>query len=371
MSLRLKACQNGPPTDAYTLLSRTKAVPIGEASFPSLIFLDALILSFPALVVPYWLAAPIRLEHVASASLAIACVGIANHAMNLHTREILSTTLLIAKLLAALALSNMMFSIFCYMFRFAWGDPVVFAAASIIAYPMMGFSRVIFSRRSSFRRCPTSARLPVSRADAAARQAIASSGTARAVKRAADVLGAGMLVLGLAPLMAIVALLVRMEDGGPALFRQSRVGLNGRPFDMLKFRSMCVNAESDGVARFTKERDERVSRIGRIIRRHRIDELPQLFNVLSGEMSLVGPRPERPTIVREVIARAAQYEVRHLVVPGMTGWAQINFPYGDSLDDVIAAAEYDLYYIAHRSLLFEFSILLRTTYVVLFGVGAR
>jgi len=291
--------------------------------------------------------------------------------MNLHYLKANSGDPLGGKLVASVLISNALFNMFCYAFAYNPWNAAIFAAVSMIAYPLMGFGRLFLLQKTSHDDWKPALSVPLSRADFAARRISSSSRVSRILKRVADVFVAGVLLVVFAPLMAVVSSLIWLDDGGPIVIRQRRVGLNGRTFDMLKFRSMHVNAEGDGVARFTAEHDRRISGIGRVIRRHRIDELPQLFNILKGEMSLVGPRPERPAFVQEAGARSPHYDARHLVVPGMTGWAQINYPYGDSIEDVIAVAEYDIYYISNWSLLFDVSIFLRTTYVVVFGVGAR
>jgi sugar transferase (PEP-CTERM system associated) len=192
-------------------------------------------------------------------------------------------------------------------------------------------------------------------------------------KRTLDVVGAAvLLVLGI-PAMAAVALGIWIESGGrgPILFHQTRVGLGGRPFRLHKFRSMRADAEADGVARWATVGDPRVTRLGRFIRKTRLDEMPQLFNVLRGEMSLVGPRPERPEFVQELSGRLRYYPERHRVKPGLTGWAQLNYQYGSSLDDAKKKLEYDLYYVKNASLFLDLVILLETVEIVLWGKGAR
>ncbi len=192
-------------------------------------------------------------------------------------------------------------------------------------------------------------------------------------KRALDLVGATvMLILG-SPVMVAVALGVWIESHGrgPILFHQTRVGLGERPFRLHKFRSMRADAEADGVARWAKVGDPRVTRLGRFLRRTRLDELPQLFNVLRGEMSLVGPRPERPEFVAELSGRLRYYRERHRVKPGLTGWAQLNYQYGSSIDDAKKKLEYDLYYVKTASLFLDLVILLETVEIVLWGKGAR
>ena len=192
-----------------------------------------------------------------------------------------------------------------------------------------------------------------------------------AVKRVLDVTVAAALIALTSPITLLVAVLIRLESSGPVLYRQERVGLHGRPFVLYKFRSMRQDAEAAGIPQWATVRDPRVTRIGRVIRDARIDDLPQLINVLRGEMSLVGPRPERPYFVNQLVARVPFYAQRHCVKPGITGWAQINAPYGASLDDARAKLRYDLYYAKNRSFVLDLWILLCTVQVVLFRQGAR
>jgi len=180
------------------------------------------------------------------------------------------------------------------------------------------------------------------------------------------------MVLAL-PLMLLIALLVKLEEGwrAPVLYRQRRVGLGGRLFDVIKFRSMRIDAECDGQARWAQKRDPRVTRVGAFMRKTRLDELPQLFNVLRGQMSLVGPRPERPQFVAELSEHIPYYVERHCVKPGITGWAQICYPYGSSEQDSLEKLQYDLYYVKNNSLLFDLTILLQTAEIVCMGKGGR
>jgi len=175
------------------------------------------------------------------------------------------------------------------------------------------------------------------------------------------------------PIMFASALAILIEDGWRAqiLYRQARVGRAGRPFQLLKFRSMRSDAETDGLARWAEKDDPRVTRVGGVMRKLRVDELPQLLNVLRGHMSLVGPRPERPHFVTELAQKIPYYVERHCVKPGITGWAQLCYPYGSSEQDAIEKLQYDLYYIKNNSLLFDLSILLQTVEVVFMGKGAR
>ena len=174
------------------------------------------------------------------------------------------------------------------------------------------------------------------------------------------------------PIMLLTALLIYLEDGrktGASVFyRQVRVGFDGKPFYILKFRSMKPDAEKNG-ARWASADDDRVTRIGKYIRKYRIDELPQLMNVLKGEMGFVGPRPERPEFVNELVKDIPYYSQRHNVKPGLTGWAQLKYPYGATAEDAQEKLKFDLYYIKHRSLLLDLMILIRTVEIVLFGKG--
>ncbi|HEX7046961.1 MAG TPA: TIGR03013 family XrtA/PEP-CTERM system glycosyltransferase [Gammaproteobacteria bacterium] len=199
----------------------------------------------------------------------------------------------------------------------------------------------------------------------------ADGGARRVLKRTFDLVAATLIVLPAAPLMLMCAFAIRIEDGGAVLFRQTRVGKNGREFRLVKFRSMREDAESDGVARWARRDDNRVTRVGRFLRKTRLDELPQLFNVIGGDMSLVGPRPERPEFVHELVRQIPYYEQRHAMRPGITGWAQLSYPYGASTRDALEKLKYDLYYIKNYSFAFDVAILLRTVEVVLFGKGAR
>ena len=190
-------------------------------------------------------------------------------------------------------------------------------------------------------------------------------------KRLFDLLvGAGVLVIGL-PIALLTSIAIFLEDRGPILYRQTRVGRNGRPFPMLKFRSMSVNAEPNGEAVWAVQNDPRVTRVGALIRKLRIDELPQVLNVLVGQMSFVGPRPERPEFVKELAQTIPYYPERHSVKPGITGWAQVRYRYGSSEQDAQDKLEYDLYYVKHHSLAFDLMVLLQTVEVVLFRIGSR
>ena len=191
------------------------------------------------------------------------------------------------------------------------------------------------------------------------------------VKRIFDIVASiGLLVLA-APVMVLAALLIMIEDGAPVFYRQERVGLGGRLFKVTKFRSMRRDAERDGKPRWASANDDRVTRIGRFIRKVRIDELPQLFNVLKGDMSLVGPRPERPFFVDQLTRDIPFYAVRHCVKPGVTGWAQVRYQYGSSVDDAINKLQYDLYYVKNHTLFLDTVVLFETVRVVLTGDGAH
>ena len=191
------------------------------------------------------------------------------------------------------------------------------------------------------------------------------------VKRIFDATLAALLLLLSLPVMFLAGVAILLESGKPIFIWQERVGRGGRSFLCVKFRSMRVDAEGDGVARWASANDSRITRVGRILRKLRIDELPQLFNVLSGEMSLVGPRPERPSFVAELKERIRFYDLRHSIKPGVTGWAQIRYPYGASVEDAERKLQYDLYYIKNHSLALDVLIIMETVRVVLFGEGAQ
>ena len=187
-------------------------------------------------------------------------------------------------------------------------------------------------------------------------------------------LSAGLLMLvATAPIMLLVALLSLIESRGkdPVLYHQLRVGLNGKSFRLHKFRSMRADAEADGVPRWAEENDVRITVLGKVLRKSRLDELPQIFNVIKGEMSLVGPRPERPEFVESLRARIPYYSERHRVKPGITGWAQLLYPYGSGEADAKRKLEFDLYYVKHTGIFLDMLVLLLTVQVVLLGKGAR
>ncbi len=191
------------------------------------------------------------------------------------------------------------------------------------------------------------------------------------VKRFFDLVASFILLVLALPVMLVTALAIVIEDRGPVFYRQIRVGQNGRQFKVTKFRSMRTDAEKDGKPKWASANDDRTTRIGRLIRKLRIDELPQLFNVLIGDMSLVGPRPERPYFVDQLTAEIPFYAVRHCVKPGVTGWAQVRYQYGASVDDAVQKLQYDLYYVKNHTLLLDLVVLAETVRVVLTGEGAQ
>ncbi|MBC7987297.1 MAG: TIGR03013 family PEP-CTERM/XrtA system glycosyltransferase [Sphingomonadaceae bacterium] len=192
-----------------------------------------------------------------------------------------------------------------------------------------------------------------------------------ALKRLFDIVASAALLLVTFPLIIVTAIIVRLDSKGPAFFRQSRVGLYGQEFEIAKLRSMRLDAEVAGEAQWAQHDDPRITRVGRIIRKLRVDELPQAWNVLKGEMSFVGPRPERRQFVDGLASHLRYYAERHMVKPGITGWAQINYPYGASLEDARHKLEYDLYYAKNYTPFLDVLILLQTVRVVLWPEGAR
>ncbi len=191
------------------------------------------------------------------------------------------------------------------------------------------------------------------------------------LKRAADVVLSTALLIVTAPLMLLVAGLVKLDSKGPILYKQERLGRNGQAFKLMKFRSMRADAEADSGPIWAAKNDDRVTRLGRIIRKLRIDELPQLINVLKGEMSFVGPRPERQHFVKQLVEKIPYYQLRMTVRPGLTGWAQVEYAYGATEEDALEKLKYDLYYIKNNNLLLDLWIVLKTVKVVLMGSGAR
>lgn len=193
----------------------------------------------------------------------------------------------------------------------------------------------------------------------------------RLTKRAFDLATASLVLAVMWPVMLLVAACVWLESGAPILYRQTRVGEDGLPFELVKFRSMRPDAEGDGVARWANLDDDRTTRVGRFIRSTRLDELPQLFNVLRGEMSFVGPRPERPEFVETLAREIRYYSIRHCMKPGLTGWAQLRYPYGASVLDAEEKLKFDLFYVKNHGLVFDLMILLQTVDAVMFRRGSR
>ncbi len=193
----------------------------------------------------------------------------------------------------------------------------------------------------------------------------------RWIKRSIDLIfSLGLAVLAF-PLMVLTSVAVAIESGRPVLYRQERVGENGRTFTLYKFRSMRLDAEEGGTPQWAIAGDSRITRVGLVIRKTRLDELPQLWNVVRGDMSFVGPRPERPYFVAELAKEIPFYQQRHAVKPGLTGWAQVKYRYGSSLEDAMEKLRYDLYYIKHLSIFFDLTIVFDTVKVVLFRKGAE
>jgi len=197
------------------------------------------------------------------------------------------------------------------------------------------------------------------------RQGRVSGALRTAVHRGVAFVG-GVLSL---PIALLTAILIKLDSPGPVLYSQERVGKNGRAFRVYKFRSMRTDAERDGPVWASREGDARVTRVGRVIRKIRVDEIPQFWNILRGEMNFVGPRPERPHFVRQLAEEIPFYEQRHLIPPGLTGWAQIKYPYGASIEDARQKLQYDLYYIKNQSLVLDAVILFETVKTILFGRG--
>lgn len=192
-------------------------------------------------------------------------------------------------------------------------------------------------------------------------------------KRLVDIVVSATLLLLAWPVMLLIALAIKIEDGAmsPVLYRQCRVGRGDEPIWVLKYRSMAVDAEADGKAVWATEDDGRITRVGRFLRQYRLDEIPQVLNVLRGQMSLVGPRPERPEFVDSLRDTIPYYSERHIVKPGVTGWAQLRYAYGSSAEDAIEKLQYDLYYVKNQSLMLDIMVILQTVEVVLWGKGAR
>lgn len=193
----------------------------------------------------------------------------------------------------------------------------------------------------------------------------------QAVKRGLDVVLSVVLLVVTLPLIGATALAIRIESPGSVFYLQKRVGLNGKTFDIIKFRSMAVDAEADGNAVWAARNDPRITDVGRIIRKFRIDELPQIINVMRGDMSFVGPRPERPEFVEQLTEKLGYYSERHRVKPGITGWAQLHYIYSDSIEGGLKKLQYDLYYVRHYSLLLDLFIVIQTVRVILWPSGVR
>lgn len=191
------------------------------------------------------------------------------------------------------------------------------------------------------------------------------------LKRALDIAASSIMLALLFPLIAATAIAVRMESAGPVFYRQQRVGFRGRRFMLTKFRSMRLDAEGDGMPQWATHNDARVTAVGAFIRKTRVDEIPQLFNVLRGDMSFVGPRPERPYFVEQLCQIIPYYEIRHRVKPGVTGWAQVNYSYGASIEDAWHKLQFDLYYIKYYSIIRDMVIMLQTIRVIVLPHGAR
>jgi len=198
------------------------------------------------------------------------------------------------------------------------------------------------------------------------RQAKLASVTRTAAHRLVAFIG---LILSL-PLVIVAAILVKIDSRGPVFYKQERVGKNGHTFVLTKFRSMRVDAEKEGPV-WASKGDDRTTRVGRVLRKTRVDEIPQFWNILKGEMNFVGPRPERPHFVAQLAEEIHYYEQRHLIEPGLTGWAQIKYPYGASIEDARQKLQYDLFYIKNQSLMLDAIIMFETIKIILFGRGAQ
>ncbi|MGH7158629.1 MAG: exopolysaccharide biosynthesis polyprenyl glycosylphosphotransferase [Acetobacteraceae bacterium] len=234
-----------------------------------------------------------------------------------------------------------------------------------VGVPLLGNDefRELWSRQVDFDRLQPGA--------FSALQGVEDSAVRRLARRALDIALSVVLLICSLPLALLAAMLIKLDSHGPVFYRQERVGLRGRPFQLLKFRSMQVDAEVDSGPHSAHLADLRVTRVGVLLRRTRIDELPQLWNVLRGEMGMIGPRPERPYFVARLAAELPSYQARSLVKPGITGWAQVNYRCGASIEDARVKLGYDLYYVKHRSVLLDLSILAATVRVVLFQERSR
>ena len=190
------------------------------------------------------------------------------------------------------------------------------------------------------------------------------------IKRYSDVVAAAAALFFFFPFCLLISLAIKLDSRGPVFYRQERVGEDGKTFDLLKFRSMRIDAEGNGPV-WAQSNDQRITRVGRMIRKLRLDEIPQMINVLRGEMSFVGPRPERPFFIEQLKEEIPFYSLRHIVKPGITGWAQIRYSYGASKEDALEKLKYDLYYVKHMSTSFDLMIILETIKIALMGKGAR
>ena len=188
------------------------------------------------------------------------------------------------------------------------------------------------------------------------------------IKRLIDITMAAVIGIVCSPIMIFAALIVKLESKGPVLFVQERTGELNKPFDIYKFRSMAQDAEKDG-PQWAQKNDNRITKFGKFMRITRIDELPQLWNIIRGDMSFVGPRPEREFFIKQLEQEIPYYNLRHTVKPGLTGWAQVMYPYGASVEDSYRKLQYDLYYIKHHNIIFDFMITLKTITTVIFGKG--
>jgi sugar transferase (PEP-CTERM system associated) len=193
----------------------------------------------------------------------------------------------------------------------------------------------------------------------------------RVYKRVFDVFFSVITIILVAPLIPLIALMIKLDSRGPVFFRQLRVGAKEKQFVLYKFRTMREDAESTTGAVWSQKNDPRITRLGRLLRKTRLDEIPQLYNVLRGDMSFIGPRPERPEFIEALKELIPYYSERHFVKPGITGWAQVKYSYGSSIEDTIEKLRYDLFYIKHVSLFFDLLIIMETIKVVMFGRGAR
>jgi lipopolysaccharide/colanic/teichoic acid biosynthesis glycosyltransferase len=185
------------------------------------------------------------------------------------------------------------------------------------------------------------------------------------VRRIMDIAGALMGLVGLGLLLPFIALAVALDDGGPVFYKQVRLGKASKPFRVIKLRTMCCDAEKDGTPQWAKKDDSRITRVGRFLRKTRLDELPQVINILRGEMHIVGPRPERPKFIAELEEQIPFYRTRLIVKPGLTGWAQVFYEYGNSVRDALVKLQYDLYYIRNKSVWMDLYIIVKTISVVL------